>query len=113
MSKFFARRTPCQHGHTHASAKEARWCNDLHVLQRAGEIVGLEVEPQFIFTVNGKPVLHTNGRKAAYKPDFAFIENGKKVCLDVKGGDATKTEASTLRLAFARAMWPTIEWRTV
>ena len=26
---YFARKTPCQHGHTHASAKEARRCNDL------------------------------------------------------------------------------------
>lgn len=112
-NKFGARKAGCQHGHTHASGKEARRCNDLHLLQMAGEIIGLEVEPQFFFTVDGKPVVHLNGRRAVYTPDFAYIEKGRKVCEDVKGGDATKTEASTLRLAFARAMWPSIDWRTL
>lgn len=112
-NKFGARKSPCQHGHTHASAKEARRCNDLHLLQRAGEIVGLEVEPVFTFAVEGKPVTHLNGRRAIYTPDFSYIEKGQKVCEDVKGGSATNTEASTLRLAFARAMWPSIDWRIV
>lgn len=112
-NKFSARRTACQHGHTHASAKEARRCNDLHLLQRAGKIAGLEVEPKFTFTIDGKPVVHLNGRKAVYTPDFAYVEDGQKICEDVKGGSATNTEASTLRLAFARAMWPSIDWRTV
>lgn len=112
-NKFHAKRTPCAHGHMHASTKEARRCNDLHMLQRAGEIVGLEVEPVFTFAIDGKPVLHANGRKAVYKPDFTYIENGLKICEDVKGGAATMTEAATLRLALARAMWPTIDWRVV
>lgn len=113
VNKFGARKSPCQHGHTHASGKEARRCNDLHILQRAGEIVGLEVEPKFTFAVDGKPVKHLNGRTAVYTPDFSYVERGRKVCEDVKGGKATNTEASTLRLAFARAMWPAIDWRTV
>ena len=72
VNKFGARKSPCQHGHTHASAKEARRCNDLHMLQRAGEIVGLEVEPRFTFAIDGKPVKHLNGRAAIYTPDFAY-----------------------------------------
>ncbi len=112
-NKFGASKTACQHGHTHDSAKEARRCNELHLLQRAGEIVGLEVEPKFTFAIEGKPVTHLNGRRAIYTPDFSYIERGQNVCEDVKGGNATNTEASTLRLAFARAMWPTIDWRVV
>lgn len=112
-NKFGAKRTPCAHGHNHASAKEARRCNELHLLQAAGQIIGLQIEPKFVFEVNGKPVLHLNGRKAVYTPDFSYIERGFKVCEDVKGNDATKTEASTLRMAFARAHWPSIDWRTV
>lgn len=112
-NKFGARRSPCAHGHTHASAKEARRCNDLHLLEHTGEIAGLQIEPKFVFEIDGKPVLHTNGRKAVYTPDFSYIERGTKVCEDVKGNDATKTEASTLRMAFARAMWPSIDWRVV
>lgn len=112
-NKFSARKTPCAHGHKHASAKEARRCNDLHLLQVGGEIAGLIVEPKFTFEVGGKPVMHLNGRKAVYTPDFSYVEKGRKVCEDVKGGKATQTEASTLRLAFARAMWPSIDWRVV
>jgi hypothetical protein len=113
MNKFFARKTPCAHGHSHASAKEARRCADLHLMERAGAIAGLQVEPKYVFEIGGKPVVHTNGRKAVYTPDFSYVENGRKVCEDVKGGNATKTEASTLRLAFARAMWPSIDWRVL
>lgn len=113
MNKYGARKTPCQHGHKHASAKEAKRCNDLHTLQRAGEIIGLEVEPTFYFVIDGREVKHENGRRAAYKPDFVYIEKGVKVAEDVKGSDATKTEASVLRITLARHLWPEIKWRTV
>lgn len=113
MTKYFARKTPCAHGHTHASGKEARRCNDLHLLQQAGKIVGLEVEPKFPFVIDGRQVVHTNGRKAIYTPDFSYVENGRKVCEDVKGGNATNTEASTLRMCLARHIWPSIDWRVL
>ena len=112
-NKFSARKTPCSQGHTHASIKEARRCNDLHLLQRGGEIADLTVEPQFWFIVHGAQVKHENGRRAGFKPDFRYIENGRYVVEDVKGGKATKTEAFTLRWTLARAMWPEIEWRLV
>lgn len=112
-NKFGARRTKCGLGHKHASNKEAGRCDQLHLLQRAGTIVGLEVEPTFTFMVGGKPVLHPNGRKAIYKPDFSYVERGRKVCEDVKGNKATQTEASVLRMSFARAFWPEIDWIVV
>lgn len=112
-NKYGAKRTECGLGHKHASGKEAGRCAQLHLLQRAGHICGLEVEPTFTFMVGGKPVLHPNGRSAVYKPDFSYIERGRKVCEDVKGNKATLTEASVLRMSFARAFWPDIEWKTV
>lgn len=112
-NKFGASRSECGRGHNHASKKEARRCNDLHLLQMAGEITGLEVEPTFTFMVGDKPVMHLGGRKAVYTPDFSYVEHGRKVCEDVKGGKATQTEASVLRMAFARAFWPSIDWRVV
>ncbi|TDW65367.1 uncharacterized protein DUF1064 [Novosphingobium sp. PhB55] len=112
-NKFGAQKAVCGHGHKHASKKEAARCAELHLLQRGGQICGLEVEPTFTFMVNGKPVLHPNGRKAVYKPDFSYKERGRKVCEDVKGNKATQTEASVLRMSFARAFWPDIEWIVV
>lgn len=112
-NKYGARKTVCQHGHKHASAKEARRCVELHILQHDGEIIGLEVEPAFYFIINGREVKHENGRRACYKPDFVYIEKGVKIAEDCKGGDATKTEASVLRMTLARHLWPEIRWVTI
>lgn len=111
-NKFNAKKTPCAHGHMHASAKEARRCNDLHMLERAGEISGLQVEPRFQFVIEGKPVKMRNGQTARYTPDFTYVEKGVKVAEDVKS-KATDTEAFAVRWAFAKALWPSISWRLV
>lgn len=112
-NKFGAKKSTCGLGHKHASMKEAGRCAQLHLLQRAGQISDLQVEPTFTFMVDGKPVLHPNGRAAIYKPDFSYTERGRKVCEDVKGNRATQTEASVLRMTFARAFWPDIDWIVV
>lgn len=112
-NKFGARKTTCRLGHKHDSAKEARRCDELHLLLRAGEVIGLEVEPTFYFVIGGREVKHENGRRACYKPDFCYIEKGVKICEDVKGSDATKTEASVLRMTLARHLWPDIRWVTL
>lgn len=112
MNKYHARKTPCNQGHMHASGKEARRCNDLHLLQRAGEICGLQIEPRFTFAVNGRQVKMRNGQPARYTPDFTYVERGVKVAEDVKSR-ATQTEAFAVRWAFAKALWPDIDWRLV
>lgn len=113
-NKFGAKRSHCSAGHEHSSMKEARRCNDLRILQLAGEISDLEVEPQFWFVINGRQVKHENGRRAGYKPDFAYTaRNGAMVAEDVKGGNATRTEAHVLRIAIFRALFPAIELREV
>lgn len=112
MNKYFAKKTPCNNGHTHASAKEARRCNDLHFLEKAGEITGLQVEPRFTFSINGRQVKMRNGHVARYTPDFTYVEKGVKVAEDVKSR-ATETEAFAVRWAFARTLWPEIDWRLV
>jgi len=53
MTKYHAKKTPCTNGHMHASKREAMRCNDLHLLQRAGEISGLQQQPVFRFAING------------------------------------------------------------
>lgn len=108
--KHFAKKTPCGHGHTHASAKEARRCSELHVLQQCGLIAGLEIEPQFHFVINGRQVKLSNGRRAGIKVDFSYVENGIKVAEDVKG--AVERDFP-LRWAIAEALWPTIDFRVI
>lgn len=112
-NKFGAKRAQCNHGHTHSSQKEARRCNDLHLLERAGQIVGLRVEPKFHFTINGSYMKTLSGRLAIYRPDFTYVENKQQVAEDVKGNRATITEASALRMALFCACYPDIELRLV
>ncbi|HOT83244.1 MAG TPA: DUF1064 domain-containing protein [Candidatus Defluviicoccus seviourii] len=109
-NKFHAKKAACQHGHTHDSRKEARVCDDYHILQRAGHISGLEVQAQYWFTINGVQIKHANGRRVGAKWDFRFTQDGKTVCADAKG---VRTEAYVLRAAIFRALYPEIELREV
>jgi len=113
--KFGARKSSCVSGHMHPSAKEARRCNELHILRRAGHIRDLEVEPQFFFTIDGRQLKHLNGRRAGFKPDFGYrlADSDRRIVEDCKGGAATKTEAYVLRVALFRHLHPEIELREV
>lgn len=80
--KFGAKRTTCQSGHSHPSKAEARHCDDLHLLERAGEITHLTMQPKFPVHINGVKVF-------TYIADFSYFplkpERGGRVIVDVKG----------------------------
>lgn len=110
MSKYGAVKTECAFGHKHASKREAKRCYDLTMLERAGEIAGLQQQPVFKFQVNGKPIKMDNGREAKLTADFSYVEKGRKVVEDSKG---FVVRDFPLRWALAKAMWPEIDWRVV
>lgn len=111
-NKYGAKKTPCQHGHTHDSAREARRCNDLHLLQRAGEIYALRNQPWFPFQVDGKPLKGKNGHALGVTLDFYYVEKptGKQICEDSKG---FVVRDYPLRSALFRALYPQFELREV
>jgi len=111
-NKYRAKPTTCAHGHRHASKREAARCAELHLIQRAGAISDLEVEPQFWFVIEGKPLMHANGRRAGFRPDFSYCERGQWVAEDVKSS-ATMTEAAVLRFALFRHLFPAYELRVI
>ena len=84
-NKYGARKQVCQQGHNHPSKAEAKRCNELHILQRSGAISELEREPIFHFIINGSKLLDAGNKPVRYRPDFGYIENGKRVVEDVKG----------------------------
>lgn len=110
--KYHATATTCRQGHKHPSKREAKRCDELHILLRAGEISGLVYEPQYYFEINGEPIKHPNGRRVGYRPDFSYIERGKVVAEDVKSR-ATMTGDSVLRMTLFRHLFPAIELRVV
>lgn len=109
-NKYGASKTTCGGGHLHDSKSEARRCDELRLLERAGEIAGLEQQPEFKFAVHGRPVMLDNGQQARLRADFAYVENGRKVVEDRKG---VIVRDFPLRWALARTLWPDIDWRVV
>ena len=111
-NKFGARKADCLHGHRHASQREARRCNELHLLLRAGEIEDLEQQPKFFFEVNGRQLVHDNGRRAVYTADFRFVDrhSGKTIVEDTKG---MTVRDWPLRKAVFRACFPDLVLREV
>lgn len=113
MARFFARKTPCNAGHTHASGAEAKRCNDLHIMQAAGKIVGLKHEPRFYFNVNGRDVKMRNGQVLRYTGDFTYVEAGQQVVEEVKARNGFMTRDVPVKLALMGACYPDVQVRVV
>lgn len=107
-TKYGARGTRCGAGHAHPSRKEARRCDELHLLQRGGAISELEREPKYYFEVNGRAVERGNGRRAVFTPDFRYRDDrGRLTVEDSKG---MRVRDWPLRKALFRACYPDIEF---
>ena len=108
FGKYRAVKAQCGAGHTHDSKREAIRCNELHILQAAGEITDLTIHPQYWFVINGRQLKHPNGRRVGYKSDFEYIENGMLVTEDVKG---VVVRDWPLRRAVFKALFPNHDLR--
>lgn len=104
-NKYYAKKSECHHGHTHDSIKEAKRCNELHLLQMAGEISHLQVQPQFWFVIDGRQIKHDNGRRVGMKPDFQYFKGDQNIVEDCKG---FRTSDYVLRKAIFKALFPFI-----
>lgn len=76
--KYRAVRTECGSGHSHPSKGEAKRCDELHLLERAGQISRLEREVAFPVHINGIKVF-------TYKADFVYFAENKRIVEDFKG----------------------------
>lgn len=61
-----------------ASNAELRRFNDLRMLERGGQIMGLLVQPSYPLHVGSEKI-------GTWRADFAYIEDGKLTVEDVKG----------------------------
>lgn len=91
------------------SAKEAQRYRELTLLERAGEISNLELQPRFLlqesFKKNGKTY-----RKIEYIADFKYIENGKTIIEDVKG---LQTEVFKIKHKLFEKKYPDVELKII
>lgn len=80
--KYRAVRTACRAGQVHASKGEAARCDELHLLQVAGEIRDLRAHPQARYHLRlGEAEI------CVYVADFVYVESGSgfEVVEDAKG----------------------------
>ena len=91
------------------SIAESKRYKELALLEKAGQIKGLELQPKFLlqegFKKNGKTY-----RKIEYIADFMYIENGKVIIEDVKG---MKTDVFKLKRKMFEYKYPEFELRIV
>jgi hypothetical protein len=87
-------------------AEHRRWC-ELRLLEQAGEIRDLRVHPRYelLPKEGGERAVH-------YTPDFDYLEGGKRVAEDVKGGP-TATPVFRLKATMFRRRYPGIELRII
>ena len=79
MSKYNAIKTEVD-GYIFASRREAARYSELRILEKAGEIIDLELQPHYPCTVNGKLI-------CKYIADFRYtsVKRGNVVIEDAKG----------------------------
>ena len=91
------------------SAKEAQRYRELKLLERAGEINDLELQPKFLLQESFKKNGNTY-RKIDYVADFKYIENGKTIVEDVKG---LQTDVFKIKHKLFEKKYPDLELRII
>jgi hypothetical protein len=80
------------------SKKEATTYQQLRIREMIGEIS--ELQRQVVFPIyaidRATQIAHV---VASYIADFQFLEDGKRIVMDVKGGKATQTQLYKLKKA--------------
>jgi len=91
------------------SKREGNRYKELKLLERAGEIKNLELQPRFLlqdsFKKNGRTF-----RKIEYVADFKYIENGKTIVEDIKG---IQTDVFKLKHKIFEKVYPDLELRII
>lgn len=91
------------------SAREAKRYKELKLLERAGEISNLELQPHFLlqdsFKKNGRTY-----RKIEYVADFKYIEKGKIIVEDVKG---IQTDVFKIKHKLFEKIYPELELKII
>ena len=84
------------------SKREMARYGELRLLEMTGQIDKLEVQPVYILP-----------GKIKYKGDFRYVEQGKVIVEDVKGGKATQTRTFINKWKQVKELYPDVEWRLI
>lgn len=90
----------CSQGHNHDSRAEARYCEQLALMKKAGEIDDYETQVRHNLEVNGKKV-------CSMIVDFKVYKDGGWYYVEVKG---FATEVWKLKHKLFKALYPDLEY---
>jgi len=90
------------------SKKERDRYIDLRILERAGEIENLELQPEYELIPKSK-----TERAVKYRGDFRYTEDGHTVVEDVKSTATEKDKAYIIKRKLMRWRYPRVEFREV
>ena len=82
-----------------ASTKEGKRYTELKLLERAGEISRLELQPRYDITINGVKV-------CTYVGDFRYMTKASVVLEDVKSPATAKLPLYRLKRKLVEALYP-------
>lgn len=92
------------------SAAEARRYSELKLLERAGSVTDLELQPEYLLVPKFSHPEHGTVRAIKYKADFRYLLHGQEVVEDVKGH---KTEVYRLKKKLLLWRYPELDFREV
>lgn len=84
-------------GITFDSTKESKRYHELKLLERAGVITQLELQPRLDLVVNGQKI-------GFYRGDFGYYENGVRKIEDVKSAFTAKLPVFRLKAKLVKAI---------
>lgn len=92
------------------SKRESQRYSSLKLLEKAGEIRQLELQPVFKFSINGRPVLSRSerypaGRQLKMVADFRYIDV-KRECIVWEDSKGARTKEFIIKKAFFEALLP-------
>ena len=108
-SKYNARKAEID-GHVFDSITEANRYQELLLLERAGEIIELKLQPEFVLLPAYTDNKGKRQRSVMYRGDFQYFENGQQVVEDVKGFE---TPVYKLKRKLFLYSFPEIDFREV
>jgi hypothetical protein len=110
MSSKYGNRKTVVDGIAFDSRAEARRYEELRLLEQAGLISGLQLQPRYILLEGFRDATGKPERAITYTGDFQYREGGRTVVEDVKG---KATDVYKLKRKLFKSRYPQIEFREV
>lgn len=103
-NKFNNHSCRCSKGHIHQSRFEASYCDDLSVLEKAGEIKSYRTQVRYPLKINGQVI-------CSHYVDFEVVDNQGNIKIHETKG--METEVWRIKRKLFEACYPDIEYITV